>query len=248
MSDALQVSSDVFFYNLGRRADNAGGDPIQDWAFRLGLGGPTGIDIPSEFSGLIPTPEWRNELFKEELTDRPWSEGDVINLSIGQGDVQVTPLQLAVAYATLANGGDVVRPHIANQVEDPTGRVVEEINPEPRRHVDISASTRRTVMDGLHRAAMEEGGTSYPIFGGWPIEIAGKTGTAERGTLQGDQSWYVGMAPYENPEIVVVATVEQGGFGADTAAPAVSEILQAYFPDVADKIKPAPATSSEAYE
>ncbi len=263
MEDALRVSSDVFFYELGRRAENAGNEAIQDWAFRLGLGGPTGIDLPSEFGGLIPTPEWRDELYEaaqdpdspggEEIvpfeeTDRPWSVGDNVNLAIGQGDLQVTPLQLAVAYATLANGGDVVRPHLAQQVEDPTGRVVEEINPESRRHVDIDPVTQRTILDGLHGAAMEEGGTSYGIFGGWPIEIAGKTGTAERGSLQADQSWYVGLAPYENPQVVVVATLERGGFGADSAAPAVSEILQAYFPHVTDKIRTPPSTESTAYE
>jgi penicillin-binding protein 2 len=227
MRDALKVSSDVFFYELGRRAENEGGDPIQLWASRYGFGSPTGIDLPSEFGGLIPTPEWRNDLYEDELTDRPWSEGDSVNLAIGQGDLQATPLQLALAYATLANGGDVVRPHVAASVEDPTGRVIQEINPEPRRHVDIDPEVRSVIMDGLHAAAMEEDGTSYGVFGGWPVEVAGKTGTAERGTLEADQAWYAGMAPYEDPQVVVVATVEEGGFGASTAAPVVAQILQA---------------------
>ncbi len=124
-----------------------------------------------------------------------------------------TPLQLALAYATLANGGTVVRPHVAMSVEDPTGRVVQEINPEARRQVEIDPEDRRMIMDGLHAAAMEEGGTSYGIFGGWPIEVAGKTGTSET-RPKVDQSWYVGFAPYEDPQIVVVATIEEGGFGA----------------------------------
>jgi penicillin-binding protein 2 len=225
---ALQVSSDVFFYTLGLEADEEGTEPIQTWASNLGLGSATGIDLPAEVDGLVPTPEWRNELFRQGETDRPWSVGDSINLSVGQGDLQTNPLQMAVAYAAIANGGDLVRPHLAQRVEDPSGRVVQEFNPAPRSHVEIAPEYRDAIMTGLHSAAMEPGGTSYGVFGGFPVEIAGKTGTAERGLLE-DQSWYVALAPYPNPEIVVATTIEQGGFGADAAAPAASQILGAYF-------------------
>jgi penicillin-binding protein 2 len=228
MPTALQVSSDVYFYKLGIEAENAGGEPIQSWASALGLGDATGIDLPAEVDGLIPTPEWRNELYKDGETDRPWSVGDSINLSVGQGDLQTNPLQMAVAYAAIANGGDVVRPHLAQRVEDPSGRVVQEFNPAPPSHVAIGPQYREAIMTGLHSAAMEPGGTSYGVFGNFPVEIAGKTGTAERGLLE-DQSWYVALAPYPNPEIVVATTIEQGGFGADAAAPATSQILSTYF-------------------
>jgi len=243
LREALKVSSDVFFYNLGLDAEE-GGNPIQRWAQTLGLGSRTGIDLPAEGEGLIPTPDWRNQLYqqntdpsspggekvlpeKDEFTDRPWSAGDGVNLSVGQGDLQADPLQMAVVYATIANGGDVVRPHIAQQIEDASGRVIQEIRPDPRRHVDISPQYRQVIMDGLHAAAMEPGGTSYPIFGGSKVDIAGKTGTAERGVMP-DQSWYVALAPYPDPEIVVAVTIERGGFGADSAAPAASQILSAY--------------------
>jgi penicillin-binding protein 2 len=225
---ALQVSSDVFFYNLGLEADDEGTDPIQNWARDLGIASATGIDLPAEVDGLMPTPEWRNELYRQGETDRPWTVGDSVNLSVGQGDLQTNPLQMAVAYAAIANGGDVVRPHLAQRVEDPTGRVIQEFDPAPRSHVEIAPAHREAILSGINAAAMQPSGTSYEVFGGFPVEIAGKTGTAERGIEQ-DQSWYVALAPYPDPEIVVAVTIEEGGFGAEAAAPAARQILAAYF-------------------
>jgi penicillin-binding protein 2 len=225
---ALQVSSDVFFYRVGLMADQRGGNVIQKWARRLGLGHPTGIDVPGEIAGLVPTPAWRNRLFKKGLTDRPWTPGDNINLAVGQGDLQADPLQMAVAYSTVANGGRVVTPHVGLRVEDSEGRVLQEIQPDARRRLDISAQTRDAIMSGLRAAANDPGGTSAPVFAGFPITVAGKTGTAERGA-QGDQSWYVVLAPYNDPSIVVAVTIERGGFGAEAAAPAARRILAAHF-------------------
>jgi penicillin-binding protein 2 len=225
---ALQVSSDVFFYRVGLMADQRGGDVIQKWARRLGIGHPTGIDLPGEVAGLVPSPAWRNRLFRKHLTDRPWTPGDNINFAVGQGDLQADPLQMAVAYSTIANGGRVVTPHIGMRVEDSDGRVLQEIAPGPKRRLDISPVNRDAIMSGLRAAANDPGGTSEPVFRGFPIEVAGKTGTAERGA-QGDQSWYVAMAPYNDPRIVVAATIERGGFGAEAAAPAARRILAAYF-------------------
>ncbi len=225
---ALQVSSDVFFYRVGLMADQRGGDIIQKWARRLGIGRPTGIDLPGEVAGLVPSPAWRNRLFRKHLTDRPWTPGDNINFAVGQGDLQADPLQMAVAYSTIANGGRVVTPHIGMRVEDSGGRVLQEIDPGPKRRLDISPVTRGAIISGLRAAANDPGGTSAPVFQGFPIEVAGKTGTAERGA-QGDQSWYVVMAPYNDPRIVVAVTIERGGFGAEAAAPAARRILAAYF-------------------
>jgi penicillin-binding protein 2 len=225
---ALQVSSDVFFYRLGLLADQRGGDIIQKWAHRLGLGHTTGIDIPGEVDGLVPSPAWRNRLFRRDLTDRPWTPGDNINLAVGQGDLQANPLQLAVAYSTIANGGRVVTPHVALRVEDPQGRALQKIEPRPRRTLDISEQARSAIMNGLRAAANDPGGTSTAVFEGFPITVAGKTGTAERG-VQGDQSWYVAVAPYNDPRVVVAVTIERGGFGAEAAAPVARRILAAYF-------------------
>jgi penicillin-binding protein 2 len=231
---ALQVSSDVFFYTLGGRLqeniDEDGDEFIQDWSKSLGFGDTTGLDVPGEALGRVPTPEWRNELFENGDTDRPWSVGDSINLSVGQGDLLAAPLQLAVAYAALGNGGTVVTPHVGMRSEDPEGQVVQEIAPPPQREVEIQDSWREPIMDGLVAAAMEPGGTSYPLFGTFPVDIAGKTGTAET-LVDGvpyDQAWYAALAPADDPKVAVVYTIEKGGFGVDTAAPAVKEILEEY--------------------
>jgi penicillin-binding protein 2 len=232
MSTALQVSSDVYFFNLGLHAQASGnGGQIQDWAFRYGLGRKPQVDIPDATSGLIPTPAWRNRVFrshKNPYIDRPWNQGDNVNLAVGQGDVLVTPLQLARAYAALANGGTLVRPHVGGSVVNIQGKTVRKIHPPPQRHLHISDETRSVILDGLHRAADEPGGTSYPVMGSFPIPVAGKTGTAERQGQQ-DQSWYSVIAPYNDPQIVVTVTVERGGFGAETAAPMARAILERYF-------------------
>ncbi len=227
---ALQVSSDVYFYNLGREANSAGdGHLIQDWAKRLGMGRDPGIELPAASAGLIPTPEWRNRLFKKKQTDRPWTVGDNINLSVGQGDLQVAPLQLAIAYAAIANGGYIVRPNLGERVEDADGRVIQEFNQPSRRKLDIKPQNRQAILDGLRLAASAPGGTSEGVFKDFPIPVAGKTGTAEKGAGRADQSWYAALAPYPNPRYVVITTFEAGGFGAETAAPAARRILAELF-------------------
>ena len=227
---ALTVSSDVFFYRLGLEANGAGdGHLIQRWARRLGLGHRTGIDLPGEAPGLIPTPEWRNRLFRKKLTDRPWTVGDNINLSVGQGDVQAHPLQMAVAYAALANGGRVVEPRLGARIEDASGRVLQELEAPGGRRLKLASAHRQAIMEGLRGAASAPGGTSTPVFRGFPIPVAGKTGTAEKGAGRADQSWYVALAPFPSPRYVVAVTFEQGGFGAETAAPAARRILASLF-------------------
>ncbi|HEX5781838.1 MAG TPA: penicillin-binding transpeptidase domain-containing protein, partial [Solirubrobacteraceae bacterium] len=182
---ALTVSSDVFFYELGLQL-NGQGPVLQDWARKLGAGRRTGIDIPGEFGGLIPDSEWRNEGYEKYLKcakkakvepgttaalfacggiERPWTAGDNVNLAVGQGDLQATPLQLATAYATLAKGdGRVVRPHLGQQVEDGQGRLVEEIRTPIRRRVKFDAAHRDAIMAGLHGAATAANGTSSDVF------------------------------------------------------------------------------------
>jgi penicillin-binding protein 2 len=227
---ALTVSSDVFFYQLGLAANNKGdGLLIQNWAKRLGMGRLTGIDLPAEGQGLVPTPAWRNALYKKKLADRQWSVGDNINLSIGQGDLSVTPLQLAVAYATVANGGWAPRPHLGRRIEDADGRVLQEFETPARRRVQIAEPYRRAIMDGIVGAANSPGGTSTAVFDGFRIPIAGKTGTAEKGPGRADQSWYAAVTYPDDPQYVVVATDEAGGFGAERAAPMVRQIIAALY-------------------
>lgn len=223
---ALQVSDDVFFYTLGYEMWDTG--QLQHWAHALGIGRPTGIDIPGAAEGLLPSQHWRNQLYKEGETERPWSSGDNIQLATGQGDLQTNPLQMAIAYAAVANGGTVVTPHVGKEVTDAAGRVLKEFAPPPRRHVKMDPANRDVILEGLHEAAQTPGGTSYEVFGGFPIPVAGKTGTAQR-VGHADQSWYIVMAPYPNPKIVTAVTIEEGGFGAESAAPVALDILEAYF-------------------
>ena len=226
MARALQVSSDVYFYTLGLRMWDSG--ELQRTGHMLGFGRPTGIDLPGDIEGLLPTRRWRNQLYAEGETDRPWSAGDNIQLATGQGDLQASPLQMAIAYAALGNGGTVVTPHVGREVTDAAGRVLKEFSPPPRRQIQIDPEYRSVILEGLHDAAQAVGGTSYEYFGNFPVPVAGKTGTAQR-VGQADQSWYLILAPYPDPKIVTAVTIEEGGFGAEAAAPIALDILEAYF-------------------
>jgi penicillin-binding protein 2 len=250
LPSALTVSSDVFFYELGLQM-NGQGPVLQDWAHRLGLGRRTGIDIPGEFEGLIPDSKWRNEGYDKYLEctekekvppyttealyacggiERPWTAGDNVNLAVGQGDLQATPLQMAEAYSVIVNGGKVVRPHLGLQVEDGQGRLMEEIRTPIRRRLGFDAGYRDAIMSGLHGAATAAGGTSADVFAGarYRDRLYGKTGTAER-QPNPDQSWYAAYVDDPLKPIVVVTTIERGGFGAETAAPAARLILDEWF-------------------
>jgi penicillin-binding protein 2 len=233
---ALQVSSDVYFYLLG--LDMWKTNELQEWAHKLGIGRPAGLDLPEEGETLLPDKQWRNQLFEEELTDRPWSSGDNIQLATGQGDLQTNPLQMALAYAALGNGGKIPTPHVGLEVEDAAGRVLKEFDFKAQRKIHIDPGYRTAILEGLHAAAQEGDGTAAGVFGGFPIEIAGKTGTAER---QGhaDQSWFAALSPYPNPRIVTIATVEEGGFGAESAAPVVLDILEAIYDKQASAVSSA---------
>jgi len=225
---ALQVSSDVYFYLLG--LDMWKTNELQEWAHKLGIGRPSGLDLPEEGETLLPSKAWREQFVKEGLAleDRPWSAGDNIQLATGQGDLQTNPLQMALAYAALGNGGRIPTPHVGLEVEDAAGRVLKEFDYEPQRKIHIDPGYRTAILEGLHAAAQEGEGTAAGVFGGFPIEIAGKTGTAER-LPYADQSWFAALSPYPNPRIVTVATVEEGGFGAASAAPVVLDILEAIY-------------------
>jgi penicillin-binding protein 2 len=220
---ALAESCDTWFYRLGDRFFLQGGQRaqgIQRWASLLGLGHPTKIDIPGEAAGIMPTPKWLKQTYNE-----PWYEGQTINLSIGQGYLAVTPLQMAVAYSALANGGTVVRPHVGGAIL--RGESVEPIAHKPVHKLKLKDLW--AVREGLYMAAHSPGGTSASLFANFPIPVAGKTGTAEAGPGRSDHSWYASWAPANNPKVVVVVLIAHGGFGAQAAAPAAREIYKAFF-------------------
>jgi penicillin-binding protein 2 len=224
---ALEQSCDTWFYRLGARIwDN---DParkatlIQSWARKLGLGTRPPVDLTGAAAGYLPMPG----KYFEHLSGTPYTEGQAVNLAIGQGALEVSPLQLAVAYSALVNGGTVVRPHVGEAV---IRDGIRHLLPfKPVRKVKLSPYTW-AIKQGLYEAANDPSGTSFPVFNGFPIKIAGKTGTAETcGVSCPDHSWYASWAPYNHPKLVVVVMIEKGGFGAQAAAPAAKKIYEAYF-------------------
>jgi penicillin-binding protein 2 len=257
LENALRVSSDDFFYNLGALTNSPApsGGPLQKWAHLYGIGRKTGIDLPDENDGTLPDANWRDERNKLEAEcdsatgpfkgkpkhppggcgiafgdNRPWSIGDNESLAVGQGDVQVTPLQLAVAYSAIANGGTIVTPHLGLDVQSPDGFVQRSFNPAPQRHININPFYLETIRAGLRAAASQPGGTSADVFQNFPQQVYGKTGTAQYNGQQ-DYAWYACFVPSSatTKPIVVVVTVEQGGFGAVGAAPVARQILSQWF-------------------
>jgi penicillin-binding protein 2 len=229
--NALRVSSDVFFYQVGANlGTSCGGLELQKWASKLGIGHKTGIDLPGESPGFLPTPKAIDKRHKQypKLFNLPWEPGDNVNLAVGQGYLGADPLQMAVAYGAIATNYKVT-PHLAMRVEDSQGRAIQQFSTPSRKKMNINPLYRQTIMDGLFQAANAPGGTSVDVFKGFPIKVCGKTGTAEKGLGRTDQSWYVVLAPCPNPQYVVAVTDEQGGFGAQTAAPDARRILAALF-------------------
>jgi len=225
LPQAIEMSCDTWFYQLGEQfyfRQEQGWPGIQQWARLLGLGRPTGIDIPGEQSGVVPTPGWLKETFG--TSDQGyWYEGTSVNLSIGQGYLEVTPLQMAVAYAALANGGTVVRPHVAQAILGAHRRVLR--FPPVRK---VALHDVWAIREGLFQAAHGSTGTSTAVFGSFRVPVAGKTGTAQD-PHGSDDSWYASWAPAGNPRYVVVVLIAHGGFGADAAAPAARDIYSALF-------------------
>lgn len=231
---AIVQSCDVFFYEAGRRL---GVDGISRYAHRFGLGQPTGIPLPAEASGIIPSTEWKQRRFGQ-----PWMAGETLSVAIGQGYVTVTPLQMANLAAMMANGGIHYRPHYVDRVEAPDGTVKRVIEPEVLGYADIPPKLLERVRRGMHDVAMAPGGTGGRVRGPLPdVEIAGKTGTAQvvklgegRGknvpVRQRDHAWFIAFAPYEAPEIAVAVLAEHaGGGGGAIAAPIVGQFLAEYF-------------------
>jgi penicillin-binding protein 2 len=223
-------------------------DPVLAMAKAFGLGAPTGVDLPSERRGVVPDREWLRERWEaqrdnwclaaddpardearrranRELCDEGWRlrGGDAANISVGQGDLLVTPLQLATVYAALANGGTLVTPRIGRALVSDDGARVTEIPAEPRGSVPVDAEVLAYMRDAL--AAVTTEGTAAGAFAGLPLAVAGKTGTGEVAGKQ-DTSWFASYAPADDPSLVVVGVVSQGGTGGGVAAPMVRQVYE----------------------
>lgn len=244
--NALKISEDTYFYEVGAMSNS--GRSIQTMGHELGLGAPTGIDLPEEQTGIVPDAAWRagrDRLQREcehrphrhpcQIADgRPWTVGDNVNLAVGQGDLLASPLQMAVVYSTLANAlmhegeGTVVRPHLAMEIDDQQGRLIRTISAPPVRRVHLDYADLQAVMTGLREAASEPGGTSADVWRGFGRTVYGKTGTAEHSS-ETDQGWYLCYLPDSRRPIVLAVTVERGGFGDQSAAPVARLMASKWF-------------------
>ncbi len=236
---ALAKSDNVYFYQMGERV---GIDNLEKYARMFGLGAPTGINLPGETDGLVA-----NRRYKEKVYHEDWYLSETLDAAIGQGFQLVTPLQAAVVMSEVANGGHRFRPYLVSKIVAPDGKTVRAFGPEELGQVQISARNLGLIRDGLHDVALK-GGTADYVFTDFPLTLAGKTGTAEN-PHGDDHGWFVAYAPYDNPTFAVAVVVEQGGFGADAAAPIARKMMEAYFnlpphKDAADQLAEEEAAKS----
>jgi len=227
---AIAQSCDVFFYRVGERL---GPERLAQCARDFGLGSPTGLDLPSEAAGVIPSEAWL-----QATHQRRWYLGDTLNISIGQGDILATPLQMALVAATVANGGTVYRPQLVKRIEDSEHRPLQVFTPQEIRRLDLAPHILKTVREGMSEAVRTGTGRGVRIPG---VEIAGKTGSAEIGGRK-PHAWFVSFAPYPHPRYATAVIVEHGGHGSESAAPITRQIYEAAF-GINQEPAPAPATA-----
>lgn len=245
---ALQLSNDIFFYMA------AGGYPptkfqglgvrrLANWMGLYGYGGPTGIDLPGEVEAGIPDDQWKRQLYAES-----WTTGDSYNMSIGQGYVLATPLQVLVSTAAVANGGNVLQPQIVYQITDAAGGLQRDFAPKIVRKLPLDDEYIHAVQEGMRQAVVADNGTAYGIRME-NVTVAGKTGTAEFCEYIPEEedcrrvddeflpthAWFVAYAPFEDPEIAVVVFVYDGGEGSAVAVPVAKTILEAYFNEISPR-------------
>lgn len=221
---ALAESVNTFFYYIGGGYQDFKGlglSGLVKYSRLFGLGELTGIDLYGERKGFVPTQAW-----KEEIKNEPWYIGDTYHFAIGQGDVIVTPLQVANYTAAIANGGTLYKPHLVSKVLNTNNQVVKEIIPEIIRSDFISASNLQIVREGMRQTITSGSARSLSIV---PVAVAGKTGTAQWSTKKGPHAWFIGFAPYEKPTIAITVLVEEGVEGSTMAAPIARDILKWYF-------------------
>jgi penicillin-binding protein 2 len=238
----IEHSCNVYFYTVGNMT---GIDKIHKWATLLGLGEKTGIDLPNEVQGLVPSPEWKQARFKEK-----WYAGETISVSIGQGAVALTPISEAVYISTIANGGTRVTPHLLKAVDDGSGWTPVPM-PQPKSRVTLKPETIQAIRDGLWFVVNAAGTGGRARMVGY--DVSGKTGTAQVISNEGakaakgktdkdlrDNGWFVFFAPRDNPQIAGAVMVEHGGHGGTTAAPIARHVLDTFFAKREGRPLPAP--------
>ena len=239
LSKAIQVSSDTFFYRLGYEM---GIDKASPYLAQFGFGQKTGIDLPSEYTGVLPSREWKAKRFAKssDPTAKEWRTGEMVSVSIGQGYNAYTPLQMAHATASLANNGVVHQPHLVKEILDFGARKITRINPNPERQIPFKADNFKYVKRAMEKV-LKPGGTAHRIGGGLAYTMGGKTGTAQVVQIKHsgrynaaalreqhrDHAWFISFAPLEKPDIAIAVILENGGWGA-YAAPLAREMTDFY--------------------
>jgi penicillin-binding protein 2 len=223
---SIARSNNIVFYELGYDLyKEFRGDKLAEYAKKYGLGSKTDIDLPSEKRGLVPDNSW-----KRENLNQGWYPGDSVNLSIGQGSLLTTPVQLAQLISVIASEGKSYQPQIVDKIVSPDGEIVKEI-PE-KINIDlreeVSKKTFKALKQGMYDVVNKEYGTAHRHFRDYPLDIAGKTGTAQTSTALSNHAWFGGFAPFEEPEIAVVVLLENGGSSA-YSVPIAKEIIDYYF-------------------
>jgi len=220
----LSASNNTVFYEVGKTVELTDSYALPNMARAFGLGRTTGITGVAEVAGVIPDPDWKLDNFNEV-----WTTGDGVNMAIGQGFVLATPLQLANMYAAIANGGTLYRPQLIARIGSQNEPPEEVWQPEPIGPLPVSAEHLAAIRAGLRGVINGPKGTAGFAFRGFSIAVAGKTGTAEAGSGGEPHAWFACWAPYDDPEIVVVAFIENGGQGSYRAAPLARNVLEAYY-------------------
>ncbi|MBI2446502.1 MAG: penicillin-binding protein 2 [Parcubacteria group bacterium] len=232
MRRAIAVSANVYFYVIGGGYKNIKGlgiDRIKKYLNIFGFGSNLGIDLPGELSGLIPDPLW-----KKSVKNEGWFTGDTYNVSIGQGDIIITPIQLASAMGAVANGGNLWKPKLVLKITDNNNNIIREFKPEPIRTNIVDENKLKVVREGLRGAVTD--GSAY-FLNDLPIKVAGKTGTAQvTNTLKKTNAWFTGFAPYDNPEIALAVIIEGAGEGSTAAVPVAKEVFYWYYNKNYDKL------------
>ena len=227
---AIAESCDVFFYYVGGGYGSFKGlgvNKINQYLRMFGFGEATNIDLAAERSGLLPDDKWKRETKKEQ-----WYIGDTYHISIGQGDMLASPIQLAMATAAIANGGVLYKPQLTDAIVDQDKNIIKNIQPEVVRNLikdnNIDIKNMNIVREGMRQTIVSASGSAR-FLSDLLVTLAGKTGTAQFGNKDKTHAWFIGFAPYDNPQIAFVVLVEGGGEGSSTAVPIAKNVLQWYF-------------------
>jgi len=219
LAQGLMASCNPVFYQIGLTLDRIDPHILPDFARAFGFGAPTGIGLP-EAAGLVPDPEW-----KEEALGEPWYAGDTVNLSIGQGFLLATPMQIANAYSAIAADGVLRRPLLVHKITDQEGRVVKEFQAEVIGRLPISPTTLAAIREGLRLVTQDPGGTTYAVFAGTGLDVVGKSGQAEDLAFGYDHVFFVAYGPRTAPTYLVLSALERGISSARQAAPIVRDVF-----------------------